>query len=399
MKNLGNHTNFINLFIICLIINISPSFQILIKYEIKIPINEGKLSNFFFIVDGKYDVCEKWVPSLLNSILLIPNYYDISTGILIPEVNFEIRYPFLNKNRLFKLQFFKSVIIGNYSLFLGRPLFIQFNECYFGLSPNTNEFNGILEPINNLNILKENNKIKNKIFSFDKWTISDDSIISNFYLGDEHEIFRTNSGVIGKCISNNSFWGCEFNEIIFNDISIPLLNKDGYFYQIHFALETHNIIFPNIYKEIFLNKTNNLCNANIENYLTCINLFNDKEYIPIKLINEEMTMIAEIDNLNRFNSKDKSRANITRITFEDIYYIVFPLIMFKNFYIQFNGEKNIISFYTPNSSLLQIKKKNNEESSSFLIAILVIIIIVVLLSIGFIIYRIIKKRKGQNNLC
>ena len=95
------------------------------------------------------------------------------------------------------------------------------------MSPNTNEFNGILEPINNLNILKENNKINKKIFSFDIWTIANDSIISNFYLGDVHEIFRTNNGVIANCTSNDSFWGCEFNEIIFNDISIPLLNKDG----------------------------------------------------------------------------------------------------------------------------------------------------------------------------
>jgi hypothetical protein len=127
-------------------------------------------------------------------------------------------------------------------------------------------------------------------------------------------------------------------------------------------------------------------------------MFNGREFIPIKLINEKMTIIAEIDNLNRFNIKDEIRTNTTRITFEDIDYIVFPLIMFKNFQIQFDGENNIISFYTPNSSLLQIKEKNKEGKglSSFLIAIIVIIIIVVLLSIGFIIYRIIKKRKDQN---
>ena len=228
------------------------------------------------------------------------------------------------------------------------------------------------------------------------WTIND-LIRSNFYLGDEHEIFRTNLGMVANCASNDSFWGCEFNEIIFNDISIPLLNKDENLYQIHFAFETHNIIFPNNYKEIFLNKTNHSCNVNRANYLTCINIFNDKEYIPIQLINEDMTIIAEIDNLNRFNIKDESRVNTTRITFEDIDYIVFPLIMFKNFHIQLDGENNIISFYTPNSYLLKIKEKNKEEGkgSSFLIAIFVIII-VVLLSIGFIIYRIIKKRIGQN---
>ena len=265
------------------------------------------------------------------------------------------------------------------------------------MSPNKYEYQELREGINNLNILKEDNQINKKVFSFDMWTITNDSIRSNFYLGDEHEIFRTNNGNVANCASNDSFWGCEFNEIIFNDTSIPLLNKDGNLYQVHFALETHDIIFPNIYMEIFLNKTNNLCNENIVNYLTCINLFNDKEFIPIKLVNENLTIIAELDNLNRFNIKDKSRANSTRITFEYIDYIVFPLIMFKNFHIQFDGENNIISFYTPNSSLLQIKKKNKEEGSSFLIAIFVIIIIiVVLLSIGFIIYKIIKKIKDQN---
>ena len=128
------------------------------------------------------------------------------------------------------------------------------------MSPNTYEFKALKEPFNNLNILKEKNQINKKIFSFDMWAITNDTIRSNFYLGDEREIFRTNSGIIANCASNDSFWGCEFKEFIFNDISIPLLNKDGNLYQIHFALETHNIIFPNIYKEIFLNKTNNLCN-------------------------------------------------------------------------------------------------------------------------------------------
>ena len=54
MQNLDNLIIFINLFIICLIINISPSFQIINQYEIKIPINKEELSNFFFTVNGIY---------------------------------------------------------------------------------------------------------------------------------------------------------------------------------------------------------------------------------------------------------------------------------------------------------------------------------------------------------
>ena len=215
MKNLENLIIFINLFIICLIINISPSFQIINQYEIKIPINKEELSNFFFTVDDNFEACEKWVPSLLNSILLVSKNTDISSGMFIPEVILEIRYPFLNENELFKLQFFSSVRIGNYNLFLGIPLIAKFNECYFGLSPNTYEFKALKEPFNNLNILKEKNQINKKIFSFDMWAITNDSIRSNFYLGDEHEIFRTNNGIIANCASNDSFWGCEFKEFIF----------------------------------------------------------------------------------------------------------------------------------------------------------------------------------------
>ena len=44
MKSFENLTNFINLFIICLIINVPPSFQILNRYEIEIPTNKKELS-------------------------------------------------------------------------------------------------------------------------------------------------------------------------------------------------------------------------------------------------------------------------------------------------------------------------------------------------------------------
>ena len=327
MKSFENLTNFINLFIICLIINVPPSFQILNRYEIEIPTNKKELSNFFFTIKGEYNVCEKWVPSLFNPILLVS--YEINKNYREPIFHdiIDLRYLFLNENKRIKLNLYSSVNLGNYKFYLGKAI-SNFYECYFGLSPNNYECNELREGINNLNILKENNQINKKVFSFNMWTLKNDSIKSNFYLGDEHEIFRTNNGIIANFTSNYSFWGCEFNEIIFNEISIPLLNKDGNLYQIHFALETHNIIFPNNYKEIFLNKTNNLCNLNRENYLICMNIFNEKEYIPIKLINENMTIIAEIDNLNRFNIKDESKVNATRITFEDIDYIVFPLKLY-----------------------------------------------------------------------
>ena len=166
MKSLENHTNFISLFIICLIINIPPSFQILNRYEIKIPINKKELSNFFFTINEEDSVCEKWVPSLFNPILLVSSEVELKYGDIIPKVNHELRYPFLNENKGFTITFFSSVKFGNYRLYLGRPIRSIFYECYFGLSSNKYEFQELREGINNLNILKEKNQINKKNFFF-----------------------------------------------------------------------------------------------------------------------------------------------------------------------------------------------------------------------------------------
>ena len=284
----------------------------------------------------------------------------------------------------------------NYSLFLGRPQYYEFSHCYFGLSPNNLNPDDSKEKINNLYLLKNNSLIKDKIFSFNKWNIINESIRTNLYLGDTHEIFRSNNQIIGNCKSNDSFWGCEFNEIFFNNISLPLKNEEGNLYQIHFAIETHNIIFPKRFKDIFTIITNNSCQITVYDYLNCINMFNNRDYIPIKLSNENMTIIGQIDSINRFIIKDERRANITRITFEDIDYFVFPLIMFKNFDIQFDGENNIISFCTNDSSILSIKGKDDKGESSLFLIIIIIILIIIILLIGFIVYYFIKKRKSLN---
>ena len=118
MKSLENLANFISLFIICLIINIPPSFQILSRYEIKIPINQNRLSNFFFTMYGEESVCDKWVPSLFNPILLVSYKVDIKYGKEI-DVNHVLRYPFIMHNKSFEIILFSSVIFGNYKLYLG----------------------------------------------------------------------------------------------------------------------------------------------------------------------------------------------------------------------------------------------------------------------------------------
>ena len=73
-------------------------------------------------------------------------------------------------------------------------------------------FDCLNEGINNLKILKENGLIDKKIFSFDMWNIYPDSISTNFYLGNEHEVFRSRKGIVGSCESNiYSLWVCQFD--------------------------------------------------------------------------------------------------------------------------------------------------------------------------------------------
>lgn len=280
-------------------------------------------------------------------------------------------------------------------LYLGQTIIKNIDHCYFGLSPMP--FDCLNERINNLNILKENGLIDKKIFSFDMWNIYPDSISTNFYLGDEHEVFRSRKGIVGSCESNiYSLWGCQFDEILFNNISIPLKNRTNNIpFKVYFSYETYDIIFPHEFELMIKNKSNNSYEYN--QYLSFNNIFIGKDYIPIELSNKDMTIIGEIDNINRFCIKNIDKSNFTRIRFLDIDNIVLPLIVFKQFHIQFDGENNIISFYTRDKSKLQIKQKeNNEEKSSFMLVLILSLIIIIALIIGFTIFYFIKKRKNEN---
>ena len=73
------------------------------------------------------------------------------------------------------------------------------------------------------------------------------------------------------------------------------------------------------------------------------------------------------------------------------------MIVFKKFHIQFDGENNIISFYTLDKSILQIKQKeNNEVKSSLILGLILALIIVIVLIFGFTAFYFIKKRKNEN---
>ena len=73
--------------------------------------------------------------------------------------------------------------------------------------------------------------------------------------------------------------------------------------------------------------------------------------------------------------------------------------MFKNFHVQFDGENNLISFYTLDSSILEVmKEKKNEPkgSSKVLLSFIIIIIILAIAIIGFVIYRYLRKKKEDD---
>ena len=68
-------------------------------------------------------------------------------------------------------------------------------------------------------------------------------------------------------------------------------------------------------------------------------------------------------------------------------------MVFKQFHIQFNAEKKLISFYTNDSSILEVRKKGKNESSSIGKVFLIIFIILIILCICFVVYWIIKRRQ------
>ena len=122
--------------------------------------------------------------------------------------------------------------------------------------------------------------------------------------------------------------------------------------------------------------------------------------INVEKINEEISVLkvenSKLKNLNKDNDKE-----IIQINFSLENYIIFPLILFKQFHVQFDAEKKVINFYTTNSSLLQVKQekketpKNEDESSSGLTAFLVILIILLIIGIGLGVFYFLRKSRNK----
>ena len=360
-------------------------------------------------------VCLQWVPSLFNPINLVPSDKDIDA---MNMISYKDNIPkFINRiisEKELSLKYFTSTQFKIYELIYAKEKFTKtYDLCYFGLSPGVGNYTLLDYNETNLNRLEKKNEISDKIFSFDKWDLNDvNSINISFYFGDQHENFTSNNGVIGTCNTSqeDSFWGCSFKEMSFNNSKTSLINQENEFYKIYFSSENHDIIFPQSFKDEFNKITNYNCKE-IENTneISCINLLKPNDFFPLKLIDDNMIITIEIDNKYRFNKEKDDNQYITNIKFENVDYFIFPLIVFKKFHVQFNDKNNIISFYTTDESILELKKNNDnkeeekegeQESSNVGTVLLVNFSVLIILALGIGILWFLKKRKNssKNNI-
>ena len=394
-------------FYLCIlfIINLLFTKQEITDYNMEIPIRKESLDVFHIDYD---DFCKQWIPSLLSPLLLsfgnaelnIIDRIEIFNPFEIPEKN-EITL------QIGSYEFLKE----KYKVFLAKLKdYSETGLCYFGLLPKDGINPNLNESYILLKNLRDSNQIDNIIFSFDKWTINSNSIKTKFYLGGSHSHFISNddNGIIGYCYTNESslYWGCSFDQIEYNGVSRNL-TKDGINFKIYISSEDHIIKIPEKFKDDFDYITGGKCtydeNAHkgeIGLFLSCDELLNADNYFLISLINGDMNITIEIDGNKRFNEGENIDGR-TRIIYEDIDYFIFPLIMFKEFHIEFNGEENLIKFYTNDSSILNVTEKDNQKedkkkgNSKGFIVLLVIIIIVAVLALLYLIFWLLKKRKDS----
>ena len=369
--------------------------------NLNINLNSKEL-DVFNIIEYQNQRCPEWVPSLTLPISFIHkniNFTDLES-LTDEKINFPF-FPQFSEQVLIKL--FKYELLEKYEAILARVKFeSSIKNCYFGLSNGFIEKNNIVnENQTNLEILLNNDEIKNKIFSFSNWTLNQNDIKSRFYLGDIHENFKSDDGIIGTCdiIKNESLWGCYFPKISFNNsLPIELTDDNGILYKIFFSAENHTIFMPSSFKKKFDIITNNACEEE-NSYLSC-NFFDQNDYVELKLIDEKrMNITIEIDEILRFIEYNNTNKHQTRILYGSNDYFILPLIMFKNFHVQFDSENNKISFYTTNPNILQVisdkKKDNNKTSSKIGTVFLVIFIILLVLTIIFGVFWVLKKRRNS----
>ena len=397
--------SYIQLFIISILFNLIFAKQNYKTLDLTTSIGENKLNELYFNDISANKKCDYWIPALFNPVLLVDSNVHFNVDSF---SSFDLESPIFSK---IDISLFHDKFFDEYNLIYAKNSFSEevIYQCYFGLSKGLGNYQKITENEINLNMLKDQKYIGEKIFSFDKWTINENNntINSFLYLGDIHENFLSKNGIIGTCNAEekDSYWGCTFKEMKFNDNIISLMNNTdkGTYYKIFFSSENHLIIFPKSFEKEFNKMTNNICKEDENKFLYCNGLFNSENYISMKLIDDNMIITIEVDNSNRFTS-NKSPDNKTRIKFEDNEFFIFPLIMFKNFHIQFNLKENKISFYTNNKTILELKKeeednseRKEEENDSTNVGkiILIIFIIILILVLGFGVFWFVKKKRAS----
>ena len=379
------------LFFLIKIFIATPEFEI---FDATIIFNDNDEDLKGLIIDDKSEqnICDSWTPSLFLPLLFIGKNKEIK----------DLYYPVFLKNNTLNINTYNEIYFLNkkFQSKIMKDIFHKYENCYFGLSRGVNTFEDLKEEDVNLNSLKKKNFIKKKIFSFDIWNLNNNK--TTFYLGDSHEDFNLNTGIIGTCqsYSKESPWGCSFKKMLLNNINIPLEDNNGNLYKIYFSSESHDLIFPDSFKDIFNNSTIKSCLPTQDNYLSCPELFKDSKYIPIQLTeeNDNFVITGQVDSIFRFNTTEEKKKGYAKVQFEEINCIILPLIVFKEFHVQFDADSDLIQFYTKNSDILKVKKINKEESSALTIF-LVILIILILLGLSVAVFFFIKnRRKTESNI-
>ena len=395
------HISFI---LVCFIIKLLFTAQMYETYNITIPFNDTHL-DMLYIHDNYSSenkvICEKWIPSLMTPILLTHPEIEYKT---LKDKNEDITIETPIINELIIVHLYLYDLFGKYEVFLGRIKTTQeVTQCYFGLSSGFGNFSLKSDEYINLNYLVNNTYYKQKVFSVDSWTLNNNSKELNtaLYFGDVHEKFNnSDNGIIGTCNSDKDapFWGCEFKKIGFNDIVEELKKDNISFYKIYFSSENHEIVIPRTFKKKFEDMTK--CEEdNKSKEVSCNNIFNQDDYFQIKLIDDKMIITIEVDNLDRYINKNKTKKTKTRIVYKDYDFFILPLIMFKNFQVQFDANNYNISFFTTDEKILQIiknekpKKKNDSNVGTVF---LVIFIIILFLALGFGLFWFINKKRRNS---
>lgn len=306
------------------------------------------------------DSCKIWIPSLFNPISLINNYIN-SSNFIDKSVNIIIQNPSSLKHNKGELEasIYEGEIINFDNVYIAKDYDTWPKNCQFSLGYSDIFNNEKTTNFNSIKNLISTKQFDNFIFSFGTWNISKDVINSKLYVGGSHENFLEKN--VGTCNNtNDSYWGCNFDEFIFMNETFELRNNIYDKYNIYFSSEFTKIYFPESFKEKF----GKICTFITKPFEKIIcNGKLDAEYIPMILRNDNMNITIEVDYIRRFYEVDIYE-NVTNILFHDENYIIFPLSMFKNFHVQFDLEKNLISFFTNDTSILEVKPKEEIEPNT-----------------------------------